>query len=360
MGEDASHISIRQRLALEIDRKIANNKIKEHPLKQLFWECTLRCNLHCKHCGSDCKKEAGYKDMPKEDFFRVLDDVRARVDPHKVFVIVTGGEPLMRDDLETCGRVFYEKGFPWGMVTNGLFLSEERFSKLLNAGLHTMTISLDGLEDEHNWMRGNALSYKRAINAIRMLVESGIVFDVVTCINKHNFADKSKIRDMLVNMGVKRWRIFTVFPVGRAADNNDLQLSNEEFRQLLDFIKQCRKSGQIDLSYGCEGFLGAYEGLVRNHFYRCYAGVSVASVLIDGSISACPSIRADYHQGNIYKDNMMDVWNNKFQQFRNREWMRKDQCLSCSFFRYCRGNGMHLRDEKGDLLFCHLKRLTRE
>lgn len=106
-----------------------------------------------------------------------------------------------------------------------------------------------------------------------------------------------------------------------------------------------------------KGFLGNYEGDVRDHFFHCQAGVSVGSVLVDGAISACPSIRADYHQGNIYKDDFMEVWNNKYQPYRDREWMRKGECADCEFFRYCKGNGMHLRDGKGDLLFCHYKRL---
>ena len=115
-------------------------------LRQLFWECTLRCNLHCRHCGSDCKKIAGYQDMPKEDFLRVLDNVAAHTDPHKVFVILTGGEPLVREDLEECGRAIYEKGFPWGMVTNGLFLTPERLESLIRAGMHSATVSLDGFK----------------------------------------------------------------------------------------------------------------------------------------------------------------------------------------------------------------------
>ena len=93
--------------------------------------------------------------------------------------------------------------------------------------------------------------------------------------------------------------VVTVFPVGRAASDAELQLSGEEFRGMLDFIKQTRKEGRIRISYGCEGFLGNYEGDVRDHFFSCQAGITVGSVLIDGSISACPSIRADFHQGNI-------------------------------------------------------------
>ena len=98
----------------------------------------------------------------------------------------------------------------------------------------------------------------------------------------------------------------------------------------------------MHLGYGCEGFLGNYEGDVRDNFYSCNAGISVGSVLIDGSISACPSIRSNFHQGNIYRDDFMEVWENRFH----------------SFFRYCEGNGMHLRDEAGELLLCHLKRLS--
>ncbi|MBP5757925.1 MAG: SPASM domain-containing protein, partial [Bacteroidales bacterium] len=120
------------------------------------------------------------------------------------------------------------------------------------------------------------------------------------------------------------------------------------------------QEGRIHASYGCEGFLGKYEGQVRDYIYQCHAGVTVASVLIDGSISACTSIRGKYYQGNIYKDNFWDVWQNRFQPYRDRSWMRKDQCADCKMFRYCEGNGMHLRDEEGNLMVCHLKRIEEE
>ena len=117
--EKITPLTLRHRLGLEIARKLRQEQIKEHPLRQLFWECTLRCNLHCRHCGSDCKKEAGFADMPLQDFLRVLDQVAERTDPHKVFVILTGGEPLVREDLEVCGRAIYDRGFPWGLVGLG-------------------------------------------------------------------------------------------------------------------------------------------------------------------------------------------------------------------------------------------------
>ena len=122
------------------------------------------------------------------------------------------------------------------------------------------------------------------------------------------------------------------------------------------FIRDTRRDGRIRASYGCEGFLGNYEGDVRDTFFFCQAGVSVASVLADGSISACASIRSDYHQGNIYTDHFMDVWEQRFRPFRDRSWMKQGECADCRFFRYCRGGGMHLRDGDGQLAFCHLHR----
>ena len=370
-----SSLSLRKKLALELWRKREQNMLQEHPLQQLFWECTLRCNLHCRHCGSDCKAQATQADMPKEDFLKVLDSIAARTNPHDVFVIISGGEPLMRPDLEECCAAIYAKGFPWGMVTNGLALTPERLVRLVKAGMHSITLSLDGLEADHNWMRGNPQSFRRVDEALThlstlnsSLLTLNFTYDVVTCVTRRNLPHLSDIRDYLLSKGVPRWRIFTVFPVGRAANDPDLQLSDSEFRSVFDFIRNSRRQSSLHSSrstlnsslvttYGCEGFLGNYEGEVRDHLYTCQAGITIGSVLVDGSISACTSIRSDYHQGNIYQDDFMDVWEHRFQPYRNREWMRTGPCADCHLFRYCQGNGMHLRDGDGNLLLCHVQRL---
>ena len=351
-------LGIRKRLGLEIAGKLYQEEARKHPLKQLFWECTLRCNLSCRHCGSDCKVTAGCKDMPMEDFAKVLDSVAASTNPHDVMINVTGGEPLMRPDLEKCGRMMYEKGFPWGMVTNALALTPERYKRLLQSGLRSMTISLDGIGEDHDWMRGRKGAYEKAIAAIRMVVASGeIEFDVVTCVNARNYSKLHDIKKLLIGTGLKEWRLFTVFPVGRGASDPELRITNEQFRGLMEFIKFTRREGRINASYGCEGFLGRYEADVRDHFFLCDAGVSIGGVLCDGSISACTSIRADYSQGNIYTDDFMEVWNSRFGPYRDRNWMKTGECAECRYWKYCRGNGMHLRDGEGKLILCHLKRI---
>ncbi|MDR1227110.1 MAG: TIGR04133 family radical SAM/SPASM protein [Prevotellaceae bacterium] len=354
-------LSFRKRLGLNLYRRFKNSMAAQHPLRYLFWECTLRCNLACRHCGSDCRKNMQHKDMPLSDFLKVIDNIRPHVDPHQTMVVLTGGEPLLRTDLEQCGMELYRREFPWGFVTNGFAVTQERIAQLMSAGLRAVTVSLDGLEDSHNRLRGNSLSFRNACNAIRIFIARGkeLEFDVVTCACQNNFHELPAIKELLIGMGLKSWRIFTIFPIGRAAKHEDLQLQPVQLKQLFDFIKQTRREGCIRVDYGCEGFLGAYEAEVRDSFFFCRAGVTVGSVLVDGSISACPNLRSNFVQGNIYKDSFMDVWNSRYQVFRNRSWAKTGECARCKHFKFCQGNGMHLRNENGDLLLCHLNKIKR-
>ena len=349
-----------QKVALELNRAVHQQKIEEHELRQLFWECTLRCNLNCRHCGSDCRTLSETADMPVADFLKVLDDVRAHQDPSRVMVITTGGEPLMRRDLADCGRQITERGFVWGMVTNGMLLSKEKLNQLCDSGLRSIAVSFDGFEEDHNWMRGNPESYKHVLSAVEALKQHPeLTWDVITCVNQRTIQYLPKFRDFLIELGIPKWRLFTVFPFGRAANDPDLRLSNKQFVGMLEFITQTRLQGKIITDYGCDGFLGRYEGKARAGYFNCNAGVSIASVLADGSISGCLSIRSDYHQGNIYNDSFWEVWQNKFQCYRDRKWMKTDDCAKCKVWRYCQGNGMHLRDGEGKLHLCQYK-MTRD
>lgn len=350
-------LSLRQRLALELNRPMRLARRREHPLRQLFWECTWRCNLACRHCGSDCKSSSMLPDMPAEDFLKVAESLLPHVDPHQVNVVITGGEPLLRDDLESVGRRLYDMGFPWGIVTNGFILTPERLESLRRAGLHNITISLDGPEAEHNWMRCNPASFRRAFEAIKLVAAAtDLNFDVVTCVNRRSLPRLTELKEMLIGAGVKRWRLFTIFPSGRAANYPEFDLSAAETHRLMDFIVATRKEGRIQASFCCEGFMAGYEGLVRDYFFDCQAGVSVASVLLDGGIGACPSIRADYRQGNIYSDDFWDVWEHRYAKYRDRRWMKTGICADCRFWRHCEGNGMHLRDARGELAHCHIRK----
>ena len=351
-------LGIRRTAALEASRLLTKSLRTEHPLRQLFWESTVRCNIHCRHCGSDCRQAASVPDMPREDFFRVLDNISTKRSPGDVFVILGGGEPLVRPDVVQCARGIAQRGFPWGMVTNGLLLTPQMLSDLKDAGLCSLTISLDGLEPEHTWLRRHPDSFSMASQAIDMIVgDQTLAYDVMTVVHQHNYHTLPQLKEFLIGKHVADWRLATIFPVGRAAQDKELQLTPEQFTGLLDFIRTTRQEGQIHASYGCEGFLGPYEGEVRDWMFRCMAGVTVASVLVDGGISACTSIRHNYRQGNIYQDDFMHVWETRFLPHRDHRWMKQGECQGCKYWRYCEGGGLHLRDDDGRLLLCHMKRM---
>ena len=358
LQDTVTNISLKQRIALELNRKLNQNMRSLHELKQLFWECTLRCNLSCRHCGSDCKISARQEDMPLKDFLRVLDSITPHVNPNEVLIILSGGEPSMRQDLEVCGREFQRRGFPWGMVTNGMAITEERLNRLVAAGLRSITVSIDGFEEDHNWMRGHKESFNRAIRAVKCIAKHPqLSWDVVTCINQRTVTYLPQLKDYLYNQGIKNWRLFTIFPQGRATENQELRLKHDQHKQLMEFLVEARKDPAMHVYYECEGFLGGYEGKVRDHLYQCIAGVSVAGVLINGDISACTSIRCNYVQGNIYKDDFWQIWDKGYKPYRDRQWMRHGKCADCKVFRYCEGGGMHLRDDEGNMTFCQYRNL---
>ncbi|MFQ6927598.1 MAG: TIGR04133 family radical SAM/SPASM protein [Parabacteroides merdae] len=328
-------------------------------MRTLFWECTPRCNASCLHCGSDCHVSSAHPDMPVEDFLKVIDEITPHVDPHKVMITFTGGEALVRKDIEACGRELNKREYPWGIVSNGLLLNRTRLDSLLAAGMHSITISLDGFEEAHNWLRETAGASEGAVNAIAMLAEEKeIVWDVVDLRQSEKLQGPDAVQGFSDRAGSQELAYLPPFFLwaGRQRHRNCRSTTHNSLGSLNSSVIAAPRERYM-LVLPAEGFLGNYEGEVRDQIFHCNAGISTASVLIDGSISGCPSIRANFHQGNIYKDSFVDVWNNGFKEYRNREWARKGQCADCDMFRYCEGSGMHLHDDSGDLITCHYRRI---
>jgi len=338
---------MRNKFSQFLFNQFRKNETHLHELTYLFWECTQRCNLHCLHCGSDCKTDGSIKDMPFEDFLKAILPLKKKYNCENITIAITGGEPLLRKDLPECGLLLRKNGFRWGIVTNGYDYTPEIHSNLLAAGMGSITVSLDGLKPAHNWLRADSESFNRAVSAISLVASSPrLIYDVVTCVNKRNIGELEELKNFLITMRVKAWRLFTIWPIGRAANNDDLFLNPQQLKQLMDFIVMTRNDMRIKITFSCEAYLGEYERKIRDTYFFCRAGIQFASILIDGSISACPNINRNFVQGNIYRDDFLDVWNNKFEIMRNRRWMKTGICKNCDSFKNCNGGAMHLWDEK--------------
>ena len=260
-----------------------------HDLKFLFWECTHRCNLNCLHCGSDCTSDNTVKDMPFDDFYKAILPIKEKYDPKNITVAIIGGEPLVRDDLAYCGNELQKLGFNWGIVTNGYNYTPDIHNSLIEAGMGTITLSLDGFKSSHNWLRSNEHSFDRASTALRLITTTpNLIYDIVTCVNKKNIHELNELKEYLIEEQVIAWRLFAISPIGRAAHNNELTLDSNQLRKLMDFIVNTRKEKRMKTNFGCDAYLGKYELEVRDSFSFCRAGINVASIFVDGSISACP------------------------------------------------------------------------
>ncbi len=327
-----------------------------HELNYIFFELTQRCNLVCRHCGSDCTADASMPDLPAQSVLDVLNGIRRRHDPARITVALTGGEPLIYPDFFKLGRAITELGFPWGMVTNGWAWTPEKVEAARVAGMRTITVSLDGPPEVHDWLRGRTGSYDRATSALRLLTAAPWIqkIDVVTCVHRRNLNHLDETRALLADLGVTAWRLFTVSPIGRAAGDPDLVLTRDDFRQLMAWTADRRDTPGPAVTYSESGYLGSCDTAVRHHPFFCRAGVNVAGVMADGAILACPNIDRSFAQGNIHRDDFCDVWETRYQVFRDRRWLRTGDCADCKEWGACQGNSFHLVDpQTGRTRLCY-------
>lgn len=332
---------------------------EEHRLLYLFLEVTRKCNLSCLHCGSDCGASEPLSVLSPESWFSIVDYAADRFSRDLLFV-VTGGEPLLWPHLAGLGRRIQGHGMRWGLVTNGYALDRAVLDRLLAAGLWSLTISLDGDEAAHNRLRGNRASYGRALAAISCAGRSSLAMaDVVTCVTPAALDLLPSMARVLLDKGIRRWRLFRIFPKGRAAQHPELLLDREGTRRLLEWIRENRRAYRkrgLAVDWSCEGWLPwGLDRRVRSEPFFCRAGISIASILCDGAVTGCPNNGPAFRVGDVPSDDFKRLWDEGFARFRDRSWMRRGLCADCRHFAHCRGGSVHLWDgEAGTATRCLL------
>ena len=338
---------LKKRLQLRAWSRYLRLASTEHKLRYLFWEATLACNLACLHCGSDCSSGKDTRhELTTEEIIGGLESIAARYDPKDIMVGITGGEPLLRRDLFTVTGRIAALGFAWGMVTNGFAMTKEAIERCRATGMRTVTVSIDGLRDDHDWLRQNNKSFDRAVGAMRALRDESFLssLEIATSVSRRIVDKLPDIYAFVEKEGVREWRLITLFPGGRARGSDDLLLRPDDYRKLYTFVRDVRIAcPPMHVSVDEEGFLGCeFEREVRDAFYSCRAGIEIGGILAHGEISACPSVSRRLVQGNVRKGSFADCWENGFQRFRDRRWMRQGICKDCAQWWICQGNSLHL------------------
>jgi len=334
-------------------------------LRDLFIEVTLKCNAYCEHCGSSCGNDVPDDGMSTDDIKHILDDVASNFKPQDILLNITGGEPLLRSDLFELMAYAVGLGFSWGITTNGILINDRIINLIKETKMASISISLDGLKETHETFRKVPHSFDKIINNIKKLqkIKTIKVVQVTTVANKKNLHELPAMYELMKDLKIDAWRIVNVDSIGRAKDNCDILLDSNDYQYLFDFIEKSRLEKIIKIEYGCAHYLGiSLEKELRDTYFMCTTGLSVASLLYNGDIYVCPNVerRPELIQGNIKQDLFSKVWYTKFKEFRNEKRTSCDMCLKCNAWHYCLGDSFHTWNfETNSPNFC-IKKIIKE
>ena len=330
----------------------------ENKLTTLFWEATLRCNARCTFCGSGCGDVSSYPDELTGDEIRAaLLDISQKLDPSQIMLNITGGEPLVREDVLEVAGYAAELGFPWGMVTNGSLIDDSVIDRMRASGMKTLTVRIDGCKETHERLRRLDGSFERIISALRSIRNQGFAehLQVTTVVNKQNISELEELRKILLDVGLDSWRVVTADPIGRAKNNSAVLLDKDGMRRYFEFAGKYSRDSVLPVIQSCSHYFGEWEHRLRSRCFSCGAGKRVASILYNGDIFVCPNVerRKELIQGNVRTHSLADVWQSGFVFFRNKERTISEKCRSCYYRDNCLGDSLHTWDfENHSPRFC--------
>jgi radical SAM protein with 4Fe4S-binding SPASM domain len=308
------------------------------------WEITLRCDLACRHCGSRAGRE-----RPEElTTAEALDVVRQMADLGVREVTLIGGEAYLRDDWTEIARSVRARGMQCTITTGGRGFTVDRARAAKDAGVQSVSVSIDGLRETHDALRGFQGSFDAAIGAMRNLREAGIPVATNTQINRASLGELEAIFDVIAAERIHGWQVQLTVAMGRAADEESLLL---EPYQVIDVMPRlarlkARADGlKIRLWPGNNiGYFGPHESVLRafmpnKHVGSCGAGRMTLGIEANGDIKGCPSLpTADYVGGNLRDYSLRDIWERAAPLRFTRERTVDDLwgfCRSCYYAEAC-------------------------
>ena len=314
-------------------------------LRQLFLELTLQCNERCFHCGSSCTPQRQEDQLSLEEYRRILDEVKEDFDLSRLQLCITGGEPLLRRDFFEILGYAHKLGYRWGMTSNATLITREVAHKLAEVGMGTISVSIDGLPETHDKLRGTPGGYELAMRGIRNLIDEKAfrAVQVTTVVNHENIGELDELFAIMDGLDIDSWRVINLEPIGRALDWPDRMLTREDYLRLFRFIREKRQQG-YPVQYGCSHYLGPeWERETRDWYWLCNAGVYTASIMANGDVGACLDIerRPETIQGNIRESRFKDLWDNRFELFRRDLSEGSAFCAGCEHAGHCRGDAHH-------------------
>lgn len=324
---------------------------REYLPRLIAWEVTRRCNLSCKHCrAAACNKQYD-NEFSTEDAFRFLENVATLAKP---IIILTGGEPMFREDIYDIAAYGTKLGLKMVMAPCGYFITPETIAKMKASGIERISLSIDGINaDMHDGFRQVPGAFDMVIQAAKIARECGLEFQVNTTITKHNYQHIESIYKLAVDLGAVSYHPFLLVPTGRGKELADYEISPQEYEDVLSWFYEAQKDAPIHMKPTC-----------APHYYRifrqkeraagrsvtpethgmtamtkgCMGGQSFAFVSHTGVVQICGFL--DVPAGNLRENNLdfATIWKTSklFQEMRDLNNYH-GRCGRCEYRTVCGG-----------------------
>ena len=315
------------------------------------WEITTRCNLACAHCGSRAGA-SGRDELTTQEALGVVGQLR-EVGIRQVTLL--GGEAFLRKDWSVIARAIRDAGMRCTMTTGAWGLTPRMARNIRESGIDHVAISIDGLDETHDQLRGRRSSWHQCITAVSHLRNEGIRVGCVTQINRLSAPELPALYDHLAQAGISSWQTQLTAPMGRAADNAEFLFQPSEILELFPVLARIARRAWSDgirfIASSNIGYYGPYERMLRSNghpwgFWRGPAeGLRMIGIEADGAVKAdltLPSI--PYAGGNVRERRLVDIVRDADELTFNLHAGTPDDksalwgfCKTCAFARLCRG-----------------------
>ncbi len=326
-----------------------NDSGNTNTIRLVAWETTRRCNLNCKHCRAVAEDHPYDNELSTQASFKLLDQIREVGTP---IIILTGGEPLLREDIFDIAAYGTKIGLRMVMAPNGTLITPEIAQRLKTSGIKRISVSLDGSTPQsHDDFRGLKNAFKDAIRGIEIAKAAGLEFQINTVITKTNLDEIPKILSLAESLGAVAHHIFLLVPTGRGKYIADSAIDSEEYEETLNWFYDQREKTSLQLKATCaphyyrilrqrakaEGKKVTFETHGLDAVTRgCLAGTGFCFISHVGRVQTCGFL--DVTCGDITKQTFKDVWDNSavFNELRNFNNL-ENKCGVCEYKKVCGG-----------------------
>ena len=305
------------------------------------WNLTQRCNLACSHCyisAGPWQPRDG--EITLEEFKRIADEV-LELSPGAMFVL-TGGEPLVRKDLEDIARYSVQRGATAVVGTNGVGLTQERIASLQEAGVTGVAVSIDSLDAEtHNQFRHGQAALEGTLAAIDRLREAGLDFIVQTTATRENQHELQSLVAFSAEKGAVSFNLYFLVETGRGEDLDPLSPAEHDalLAQLADLQKEYR--GRMLIRSKCQPQIMRHihekdpDSPLLQYGTRCPCGVQYCRITPDAKLTPCPYLPAV--AGDLRQQSFREIWEGSELLAALRQGELGGKCGDCEYQVVCGG-----------------------